>query len=231
MLGKAPRGWAELVTLTAQLLLERPSLYAIPAALPFLRLGQTIYREPRPLRRASAASASVIAATWALAQREVELRRRVAERLLVELRRHPAFQTVSATSHARPGYLRLPVLASAPARRSATEPAARRLGIMPGYPQALCDVEQCLRIPGDRKSTRLNSSHLGISYAVFCLKKKKTPRALPFALAPAPAQHSTAGGRPAAHRGQLSDPHHWHPQHRRARAAHRHRADDRGEAV
>src|SRR5258705_7296934 len=27
----------------------------------------------------------------------------------------------------------------------------------------------------DRKSTRLNSSHLGISYAVFCLKKKKNP--------------------------------------------------------
>src|SRR5947199_7412620 len=27
--------------------------------------------------------------------------------------------------------------------------------------------------PEDRKSTRLNSSHLGISYAVFCLKKKK----------------------------------------------------------
>src|SRR5205814_7693007 len=33
----------------------------------------------------------------------------------------------------------------------------------------------CGRAPGrvgDRKSTRLNSSHLGISYAVFCLKKK-----------------------------------------------------------
>src|SRR2546426_8166393 len=29
---------------------------------------------------------------------------------------------------------------------------------------------------GDRKSTRLNSSHLVISYAVFCLKKKKTKR-------------------------------------------------------
>src|SRR3712207_9292615 len=27
--------------------------------------------------------------------------------------------------------------------------------------------------PGDRKSTRLNSSHANISYAVFCLKKKK----------------------------------------------------------
>src|SRR5262245_64360760 len=29
-----------------------------------------------------------------------------------------------------------------------------------------------LPYPEDRKSTRLNSSHLGISYAVFCLKKK-----------------------------------------------------------
>src|SRR5256885_10972300 len=29
-----------------------------------------------------------------------------------------------------------------------------------------------IRAPGDRKSTRLNSSHLVISYAVFCLKKK-----------------------------------------------------------
>src|SRR5262245_65019388 len=29
------------------------------------------------------------------------------------------------------------------------------------------------RTKSDRKSTRLNSSHLGISYAVFCLKKKK----------------------------------------------------------
>src|SRR3712207_8105757 len=28
---------------------------------------------------------------------------------------------------------------------------------------------------GDRKSTRLNSSHANISYAVFCLKKKNTP--------------------------------------------------------
>src|SRR5687768_18209936 len=31
-----------------------------------------------------------------------------------------------------------------------------------------------IRATGDRKSTRLNSSHGYISYAVFCLKKKKT---------------------------------------------------------
>src|SRR5256885_10517861 len=34
-----------------------------------------------------------------------------------------------------------------------------------------------LIILGDRKSTRLNSSHLVISYAVFCLKKKTKQRA------------------------------------------------------
>src|SRR2546426_1685520 len=38
------------------------------------------------------------------------------------------------------------------------------------HPDVVC---RGLRI-GDRKSTRLNSSHLVISYAVFCLKKKKT---------------------------------------------------------
>src|SRR3989337_3992347 len=32
--------------------------------------------------------------------------------------------------------------------------------------------EPCTREPGDRKSTRLNSSHGSTSYAVFCLKKK-----------------------------------------------------------
>src|SRR6266508_6416443 len=35
------------------------------------------------------------------------------------------------------------------------------------------DVDAAVAPLGDRKSTRLNSSHVAISYAVFCLKKKK----------------------------------------------------------
>src|SRR5690554_7659777 len=48
----------------------------------------------------------------------------------------------------------------------------------------------CVLLWTDRKSTRLNSSHVRISYAVFCLKKKKsTPH--PRSLAPArPAPRS-----------------------------------------
>src|SRR2546427_7862467 len=49
----------------------------------------------------------------------------------------------------------------------------------PGFEVALVEVENdpaigVLPAHGDRKSTRLNSSHSQISYAVFCLKKKNT---------------------------------------------------------
>src|SRR5437764_14418121 len=41
------------------------------------------------------------------------------------------------------------------------------------WPRPSIDWRACSRISLDRKSTRLNSSHRCISYAVFCLKKKK----------------------------------------------------------
>src|SRR3989440_4233387 len=47
-------------------------------------------------------------------------------------------------------------------------------------------VVSCVEYPGDRKSTRLNSSHDQISYAVFCLKKKKKK-----ILKPAPRKRTT----------------------------------------
>src|SRR3712207_8464861 len=43
------------------------------------------------------------------------------------------------------------------------------------------DLEHGAQSRRDRKSTRLNSSHANISYAVFCLKKKKTTIVNPFA--------------------------------------------------
>src|SRR3712207_7871524 len=47
-------------------------------------------------------------------------------------------------------------------------------GSLPAFvPPALFSVDRAGYITLDRKSTRLNSSHANISYAVFCLKKKK----------------------------------------------------------
>src|SRR2546430_3952128 len=48
-------------------------------------------------------------------------------------------------------------------------PAAK---LRPVTPRTATAPRSCIR--RDRKSTRLNSSHSQISYAVFCLKKKKT---------------------------------------------------------
>src|SRR5256886_17372504 len=52
------------------------------------------------------------------------------------------------------------------------DPAPRLLGDRAGGREARLE-NQLDRILVDRKSTRLNSSHSQISYAVFCLKKKK----------------------------------------------------------
>src|SRR5437868_8709598 len=45
-----------------------------------------------------------------------------------------------------------------------------------GQPARRGDVARRVEELRDRKSTRLNSSHVSISYAVFCLKKKKQTR-------------------------------------------------------
>src|SRR5699024_11730852 len=51
---------------------------------------------------------------------------------------------------------------------------SRAVGLRPDVPTAAASPHRTGR-RGDRKSTRLNSSHVSISYAVFCLKKKKDP--------------------------------------------------------
>src|SRR5205814_10080163 len=57
-------------------------------------------------------------------------------------------------------------------RRAAERRAATQASPPQDAGRALISEDQPLD-GRDRKSTRLNSSHLGISYAVFCLKKKK----------------------------------------------------------
>src|SRR2546427_7406835 len=64
-------------------------------------------------------------------------------------------------------------------RRGAVRHDARELGRHPAAlaEEAMGEVPRVAR-ERDRKSTRLNSSHSQISYAVFCLKKKKLHRVL-----------------------------------------------------
>src|SRR5205814_8939958 len=71
---------------------------------------------------------------------------------------------------------------SAPVRRARRDPLPAERDAAAGRPPARGNDRprrparglSGVFLAGDRKSTRLNSSHLGISYAVFCLKKKIT---------------------------------------------------------
>src|SRR5258707_11227650 len=58
-------------------------------------------------------------------------------------------------------------------QQTSEQPGGQRAGKKVLLEQADLDI-----VKADRKSTRLNSSHANISYAVFCLKKKETSRPL-----------------------------------------------------
>jgi len=134
----ASGGLKELVQLVAQWLLGRPSLYAIPSALPFLRLGETVYHPPQPAGAMSAVAARALSVTLPLGDEEAEIRRANAGRLLE--RHGPSLVPVRVPARGVAGWLRLPFVAAPAAREAAVSPAARALGIMPGYPLALCDL-------------------------------------------------------------------------------------------
>lgn len=128
----------ELIAALAQWLLARPALYGIPASLPFLGLGETVYRRPHERRGISPFALGVLRRTLASADQEAESRRVRAQRLLTRVsaagRNLVAVRTPAASI---PGYLRLPVLVSDEWRERFRSAGARRLGIMPGYPGTL----------------------------------------------------------------------------------------------
>src|SRR6516165_4006171 len=71
-------------------------------------------------------------------------------------------------------------------------PLARRDAGVGGGP----DVSGPLPREGDRKSTRLNSSHSQISYAVFCLKKKRPEQCHPYRQDAQQSASRSEAGRP-----------------------------------
>lgn len=148
-------GWSELLRTAAQWVLARPSLYGIPAALPFLRLGETLYHPPSPPQTLSHASAHILREVWSASVRASTTRRAHAIRLLAaaDLESWAAVQPVPETA---PGYLRLP-LRTIQARDAVLDSRARRLGIMPGYPLPLAELprfrDRCVNrteLPGAR---------------------------------------------------------------------------------
>jgi dTDP-4-amino-4,6-dideoxygalactose transaminase len=136
----SPRRARPLLVAAAQWLFGRPRLYSIPRALPFLHMGQTVYRPPRPPARMAATSAALVLRAMSLAELETAVRRSNAEWLRTALAGQPDLVTVDPHPDSEPSYLRLPVLLRGRARETA-EQKGRRLGIAPGYPRLLRDLK------------------------------------------------------------------------------------------
>src|SRR5947199_294510 len=128
---------AALGSATAQSLLGRPALYRLPAAIPFLHLGETRYRAPSAPRGMTRAAAALLERTLPLATREAAVRKANAEALLARIPPDSRVRAVAPPRAGTPGFLRLPLrvpngLAGLPDPR-----LARRLGVTPGYPTTL----------------------------------------------------------------------------------------------
>lgn len=124
----------------AQWLLARPSLYRVPASLPWLGLGETHYKPPSPISRMSPWSAALILAGEAAADAEARLRRARGSRIVDEIVAMPGggVEPVMPAPGCTPGFLRIPVLREG--GMDGLPPDVRRRGIAPGYPRSLVDL-------------------------------------------------------------------------------------------
>ncbi|MBK8005194.1 MAG: DegT/DnrJ/EryC1/StrS family aminotransferase [Gemmatimonadetes bacterium] len=132
-----PPGGAGMVAVAktgVQYLLARPALYAIPASLPFLGLGETVYHPAHPPRGMSSSGFGLLSRSLLEVDGDAAVRRRNAVRLTALIGR--PVRPASPSAGGNPGHLRFPVVVDPDLRPSALE-AGRRLGLQPGYPTSL----------------------------------------------------------------------------------------------
>lgn len=134
--GRASRGFRLLPGLAAQWVFGRPSLYGVPARMPWLGLGTTPFHPPHRPRPFPAAAYGVLQQTWDPAMDEIPVRQRTGDAWHAALRDIPHLTRVALGEHARPGWLRYPVLLT-PALANRVRAEGPPYGIMPGYPRPL----------------------------------------------------------------------------------------------
>jgi dTDP-4-amino-4,6-dideoxygalactose transaminase len=126
-LGPRPAGVGDLVGITAQWVLGRPSLYGIPSSIPSLHLGEMVYHPAHEPRALSWVAASLVRKALAAAPGDVAGRRRVAAALEMAALEGADIRPVRPLEGAVSGYLRYPILD----RGSRAERAD--MGILRGY--------------------------------------------------------------------------------------------------
>jgi len=143
--GSANAGWRDIEVAGALWTLGRPELYGIPSAMPWLHLGETVYRPPRPVGAMSRAARAMVAASLADADAEATHRRETAAKLRAIVASLALVSNVSVTSGVTPSWLRLPIILQDAATAARLLAEGRSLGIAGPYPRDLPAVAQEVR--------------------------------------------------------------------------------------
>ena len=138
LVSPAEAGRSGLGALAGQWALGRPWAYALPSSLPRLRLGETVYRAPGPIRGMPEWAAAVVEALWQRSALESATRRATASRWSRVAEGNADLRAFSQDAGTTAGWLRFPVLVRDPA--ALRSEAARHLGVMPGYERTLADL-------------------------------------------------------------------------------------------
>jgi dTDP-4-amino-4,6-dideoxygalactose transaminase len=133
-----------LVKVLAYTVMLRPRLYGIPARMPSLGLGRTVFTTDFPLEKATAASSVLGAVMLQRLERFTDARVANARALAESLGSVPGVRLITPRPDARPAYLRLPVYLEAPLERDAAIAAlnAAGVGATGSYPASLVDVPE-----------------------------------------------------------------------------------------
>ena len=140
-------GWGGLVRLAVQWLFGRPSLYGIPASLPWLGLGETYYQEPWVPRAIARGHAAALLSNWNVSFAEAEVRGGKAGELSMLMGDGEPTAVRTGTPKAQGSLLRLPILLEAAVRSSDVMKTLTRIGVVAGYPaplDSIADVRRCL---------------------------------------------------------------------------------------
>lgn len=137
----------------AQWAVARPAIYGIPLSIPMLRLGQTTYLPPRPIRSMTRSAAATLAATHRASETEAEARRANAARLRAATADNSAAVEISVQRDDTAGYLRLPLRLAKGMASFRDQRAALALGLAPSYPKSLAELPQlAARLTGPERA-------------------------------------------------------------------------------
>lgn len=137
-LARGVRATRSTLVTTAAWALGRPTLYGVPAAIPGLGLGETVYKEPTRPRQLMGFNAALVRRTESSSLDAIAGRREVASALIQALSGADEINVLTPLGgHERASFLRLPVLASSQSVADRLRRDGPRYGVQSGYPKPL----------------------------------------------------------------------------------------------